>query len=363
VENTPLGSQDVAIAGAYLRWLVESEHRYSEALGLARRLDSCRLNPGVPARFLREVRRDLIDLSRHLGYYAEADNLAREEGERARQPVTGNYDEQAQADVVRAAALYDPHLFEEMDSLLSPWLLRLEEDSRIVLPETRIMVLNTLARARVILGRPDWEAMFRKSLEILRQRDPTDAARTRNFLAHALLRNRRTDEAGVLLDELDRDIDRSEMSRWMLRFYQAEHARQSGKCHTDPEMEDSPRKNGNRLGHPFGFYFQATARQPGQSPQHAARRFSTARDFFLRDAQERGRRTILTFLASCMLLGEAAWLGDTGLWHQARKCLADELRPHDSCLLMEHYSAQWSRLGTAPDRAAADAFLSHVPFF
>jgi hypothetical protein len=363
LEHASLNSDDLEVASGYLRWLVNPGHRFAEALDLARRLDACTFDPSVPARPVCEARRCLVDLSRHLGYYTEAEKLARAEAERSRDQVAGSYDEQAQADVLCAAALYDPHRFSEIEELLAPWLQRLDRDPWLVLPETRVMVLNTVARARVVLGKPGWEDLFQQSLDILHRRDPVDMARTRNYRAHGLLRHRRTEEAGVVLCENDTATARNEMSRWMLRFYQAEYVRQRGVTSTDQEMEGARSDNRGRIGHPFGCYFQATARQLGRSLTDATERFGVARQLFLRDAGDGTRRNILTFLADCMLLGESAWRSDVNLWEEARAALARHLHPHEGRHLAEYYRETWESLGPGPNREAADAFLCRVPFF
>src|SRR5262249_22018044 len=108
---------------------------------------------------------------------------------------------------------------------------------------------------------------------------------------------------------------------------------------------------------------QATARQPGRTPDDAARRFRQAREFFLRDAPSSERSNILPFLADCMLLAEAAWRGDPILWRQAREALDGHLQARQGCRVPDYYRGEWLALGSSPTGGTAETFLCRVPFF
>jgi hypothetical protein len=120
---------------------------------------------------------------------------------------------------------------------------------------------------------------------------------------------------------------------------------------------------GHRVGHPFGFYLQATARQFSRASDDAVGRFRRASRFFLLDAPDGGHPNIQHFLADCMRLGEAAWGGVAALWDETKEALAQQLRPHAGSLLDVYYADVFNALGPSPDRASADAFLCRVPFF
>jgi hypothetical protein len=258
--------------------------------------------------------------------------------------------------------LYDPHLFDEMAAILEPWLRLLTEDELIVGPETRVMVFNTLARALVILGRGEWIELFRKSEIILHEYEPTDLPRTWNFLAHGLIRSGQLDKANSVLVQAENWPGISELSRWFCCFLRAEYSRSCGQQSFSDEMEAAPNEK-KRAGHPFGFYFRATARQPDRTKLDAVNRFRRARDFFLQDAGSGDPPNILHFLADCMRLGEAGWSADAPLWCQARCALARHLEPRSGCKLAEHYKEVWTVIGDYPDRDAAEALLRRVPFF
>src|SRR5262249_24258479 len=99
-----------------------------------------------------------------------------------------------------------------------------------------------------------------------------------------------------------------EMSRWFPHVLKAEHARQSGDLWSSEEMEKAL-PEGHRVGHPFGLYLQATARQPGREPDDAVERFRRASLFLSLDAPSSAYPNIQHLLADCIRLGEAAWGG------------------------------------------------------
>jgi hypothetical protein len=361
MESAPLGRADLSVACERLRLLIDA-YRYGEALDLARRLLDCPRVPDAPPQVVRDLHRAAADLYRHLGYYVEAEGLAAEAAQLTRTAAATCYDEQASADVIHAAALFDPHRFEDMERLLVPWEERLTRNPLLVLPETRVMVFNTLARARVLLGRDSWQDLFGRSLELLRQRDPHDMPRTWNYLAHGLLRYDRQDEAEEVLLRIEGLEAMTPMSRWMARFHRAELERQRRRMWSDAEMEGAPDQP-SQFSHAFAFYFQATARQPRRDPAEAATRFRTARALFLRDPSAGDRPNILHFLADCMRLGEACYGNDQAAWMEARAALAKHLRPREACRLAEHYAAAWQAVGEWPDFGAVEQFLRAVPFF
>jgi hypothetical protein len=359
--DLPLDRTDIEVVNPRLRWLEKIEHRYEEALNLSSRIQACGYESNVPTPQRRRIDHTIIDLYRHLGYYQRAEELARKEVEQSRASAAGSYDGQAQADVILAAALYGSHRFQQMEDLLDPWCKHLDEDRLIVTPMTRVMVFNTLARARVISGRAGWEELFRRSEDILRVWDPTDLPRTWCYLAHGHLRHGRLNDAWKVIRQIEDQPGLNELSRWLSRFLQAEHYRQRGEPRTFEEMEVT--SQGRRgVGYPFGLYYQATARQPGRASHDAVERFRLAYAFFSQDLPNDGSLNIRHFLADCMRLGEAAWGGDRAQWDEARQALASQLQPHAGSLLDVYYADAFNALGPIPDRAATEAFLRRVPF-
>jgi len=362
LSGSRLNKVDLESAHSCLRRWTFAEHRYSEALDLGGRIQNCGYDPEVPARTEREIRRTIADLYRHLGYYEKAESLAQQEVHETKASKASSYDDRAQADVIHAASLFDPHRFSSMVDILEPWLEKLTKDSLLVSPETCVMVFNTLARARVILGRGEWMELFRRSEAILREREPTDLPRTLSYLAHGLLRNGLLKVANSVLLQAESCPAIPDFSRWICRFLRAEYHRSGGQQWVDEEMEAAPKVK-KRAGHPFGFYFQATARQPGRNQDDARERFRRAGELFLQDAGSGDHPNILHFLADSMRLGEAAWGNNAALWSEAREALARHLEPRSGCGLTEHYTKVWKALNDRPDRDAAEAFLRRVPFF
>src|ERR1041384_7255332 len=100
--------------------------------------------------------------------------------------------------------------------------------------------------------------------------------RTWCYLAQGYLRHGQLSEAEEVLRQIAVHPGLSEMSRWFLCFYQADAARRRGEIWADPAMDRavvSP-----RVGHPFGFYMQATARQPGRDSAKQVRKSSLTRE-------------------------------------------------------------------------------------
>jgi hypothetical protein len=356
-----LSARDAVIVSARVRRLEGSEHRYAEALDLANRAERCGFGPDVPTSLRREFRQTIIDLYRHLGAYPRSAEFAEEEHRRSRSSCASSYDDQARADLTYAAALYAPHRFDEICRLLDPWREQLTADPLRVTPFTRVQVFNTLGRALVALDRTGWEDLFRRSEELLGEFEPTDLPRTWCYLAQGYIRDGRLSEAEEVLRRIAVHPGLGDMSRWFLRFYQADAARRRGETWADPEMERavvSP-----RVGHPFSFYLQATARQLGRDTAGALDRFRRAREFLAQDEPDGDARNIQHFLSACIRLAEAAWAFDQPQWDESLTALQRQLAPHPGLGLSDHYTGYLPAIGSAPARKAAERLLDRVPFF
>lgn len=362
LEQLPLDRNGTEAVAARLHWLTDIEHRYREALDLSSRILACGYAAGVPAQRERDVERTIIDLYRHLGYYEKAEDLARRQVTRSRASAVSSFDEQAQADVLLAAALYDAHRFAQVEGLLAQWCERLISEPLLAAPITRVMVFNTTARARVIAGLSGWDELFRRSQDILREWEPTDLSRTGCYLAHGLVRDGRLDEARAVIDEVENQPDVNAFSRWTLHFLRAELTRQRREVYTSDEMEASARQP-IPVGHPFGFYFQATARQPGRERDDAVDRFRVAFRLFSQDAPPDVPANVLRFLAACMRLGEAVWTDSARLRDEACESLARWIVPSPAAGFSEHYAGALADVMARPSKTSTDAFFRRVPFF
>ena len=239
LDSQPLNALDDAeTVSARVRRLEEFEQRYSEALDLSKRVTRCGFGPDVANQIRRKFQQNVRDLCRHLGAYRESTELAKHEYILSQAcSDASSYDDQAQAAVTYAAALYAPHRFDDISQLLEPWRERLTEHPLLVRPITRVMVFNTLGRALVALSRPGWEDLFLKSETLLRIFEPTDLPRTWFYRAQAYLRDGRLSEADDVLQQIERHPCVTEMSRWFFRFLQADAARRKGQIWVDPDME------------------------------------------------------------------------------------------------------------------------------
>jgi hypothetical protein len=356
-----LSAVDAATVSERVRRLEGSEHGYAEALDLSNRAERCGFGPDVPTRLRRELRQTRIDLYRHLGAYGKSAELAEEDHRLSRTSRASSYDDQARADLTYASALFAPHRFGEICRLLDPWREQLTADPLRVTPLTRVMVFNTLGRALVALGRAGWEELFRRSEELLGELEPIDLPRTWSYLAHGYLRDGRLSEAEEVLRRIAGHPRLGDMSRWFLRFYQADVARRRGETWADPEMERAVVSR--RVGHPFGFYLQATARQPGRDTDDALNRFRRAREFLAQDEPDGDGRNIQRFLSACIRLAEAAWASDQRRWDESSTELERQLAPHPGLGLSDHYTGYLPAIGSVPARETAERLLSRVPFF
>uniref|UniRef100_A0A7C4QQ30 Uncharacterized protein n=1 Tax=Schlesneria paludicola TaxID=360056 RepID=A0A7C4QQ30_9PLAN len=361
LEDQPLSRVEANTIANRVHQLEALEHRYAEALDLSLRAERAGFRPEVPNHVRRLFRQNIIDLYRHLGAYSKTAERAREEHARARTSSVQSYEEQAQADLTYAAALYDLHRFGDMHELLDPWRARLATDPLLLLPFTRVKVCNTLGRAWVALGRDGWEELFQRSEKILQELEPTDLPRTWSYLAHGYLRAGRGREAEEVLARIETHPGLDDLSRWFLRFYQADWARRQGRTWSDPEMERATLSP--RVGHPFAFYFQATARQPDRPVDDAIDRFQRACAFLTQDQPDGDPQNIQRFLADCLRLAEAAWRADQTRWTQAVMALEGHLSAPGGEGLARHYAGAVPPRDSAPSRAAAEQLLNRVPYF
>ena len=134
-----------------------------------------------------------------------------------------------------------------------------------------------------------------------------------------------------------------------------------GSVWVDLEMEKSAVST--RVGHPFAFYLQATARQPGRRIEDTLDRFQRAREFLKKDVPDGDPQNIQCFLMDCLLLAEAAWKVDQALWNRAASAIASySVSPADDGF-SNHYTGFVPLKSSFPDRAAAERLLDRVPFF
>jgi hypothetical protein len=362
LRRAPLRRQEVERIYDRLRWLVEQAKDYAQASDLGRRFGDPTTAEPIPARLLNAIRGLVAESWRHQGRFQEANSASRRIYEQVQAQADGmftSYDERADAAAEYASALFDAHCFADMPSLLKRWLQEMERNPQQLRPETRVKVLNTLGRARVILGEEGWAGLFRRSLELQERLDPGAVPRTKCYLIHGLLRHGLLTEARAEFETLGPFPGIHDFSGRVLRFLYADLERRAGRCWVDGEM-DKLTVGGARPGHPAAFYFQATARQPGQPD--AARRLHLATDF-LRDDGRNHPQNITSLFADCLELSAAVAVGDHALWARAADGIRRFLDDPEAATLRAYYEPALTRLTDDPDAEAAEHFLRLVPYF
>lgn len=349
------------IACDRLRQLTQNRSRYRQALGLAERLLNCSMADDIPLHEWLPLRETTADLYRHNGRFRSAlrttgatMKLLQSRGDAI------SYDQHAKAAVDYAAGLFDPHRFGEACEILHSWVQRIESDPPVFSPPVRVAVWNTLARCLAAAKQNNWEPLFRQSLELHAKFDPSGMPRTQNYLIHALLICGRTDQARVELQKANAVKNIDPMSRWMLDFLQAKLAAWEGGVWQSDELERS-KPAGETVGHPFGFYFQATARQSGRTREDIARRFQLAGEFFTSDIGSNSETNILHFLAQTMELAAAIARQDQRAWLARLDRLRATLAGEWASELRTRYESAVHAAAHRPTLKAIEALLRLIP--
>lgn len=348
-EGTVLSGDELIVLKHTLETLIEDMHNYSYAIDLAGRILACekRATPSIVS----EIEQLMRDAERHCG---SLDVSQREELALAKMNeygVDASYSEVLDATVSYAAALYDPHRFEEIVNVLLPWVERVNDDPQIVSVFSRYSLFNTLGRAFLALGDPRWEELFRRSLALQAVRCPEEMQRTRNYLIHGLLATSQLTTARQELAAAESDPNQTAFSKKFLSFYRAELARQEGEIWVDETLEQTP----NKRNYVDGFYFQATARQPGRDKEDVKRRFRLAETGFQSDTPN----SVLVFLMHLARLGHDLTANNPTEWHDTVKHLKTSLAQGVS----DYYVNELNALGATPSFDAAHRLFSRVVYF
>lgn len=360
--HTPLDRHKAQIALARMRSLMDDQYRYRDALQLGESLIRHPMSPDVPLTLKQDIQHAVAAQYRHLGRFDNAVRLTRTLLKRSIHPARHvPYDIQARAAAEFAASLFDAHQFDEVVRVLQPWRARLLIDAPIASVDSHVAVFNTLARAQIVLGQPGWEENLAHSYKLQGQDNPLDQARTTNYRVFGLLRMDRLREAANWIRRLEAS-DMSSLSRWHLRFCQAELARRRGETWQDPWM-DSTEPSEAQVGHLFAFYFQATARQPGRNADDAIARFGRATDCFLQDVRTDEAGNIQVFLAACARLAAAGWASDPVTWRDALVTIRGYLTNCGRRHLSHYYRSVLPKVSSRPSLTLVESLLSRIPFF
>ena len=357
LRRTEVSVREWKLLGERLERLNYQRYQHGEALDLGRRMLACTPS-GSPPSLHDGVVRQMAAAHRHRGDYAEAEERGRELYERVRSRGDGvSDDEEADAAVEYVASFYDGHRFGRMADVLTPWRARVLAEPRRFRLLTRVKIFNTLGRAQVILGRPDWEDNFRRALALQRAFDPEFVLWTACYLVHGLLRRRRAEDAQRELEAVGPlEGVENPYSQAALRGLRAELIRQRGGPELDPRMEDWG-EAGRPPPHVFAFYQQAIARRLGRPD--ASRRFRLAAEQCRAEAEANPRNVVHLF-ALCFDLAAATAGDDPTAWDSARRRIAAFLQGDAG--LREYYEPATSALPETPDRAAAEALLDRIPY-
>lgn len=349
-DRAPLDAANGERLLARLRVMAETERAHRKVVDLGQRLLRVTWCAGVPKHMRREPRSHLAGSLRHLGLYAEAMRHAEAWSIEAHADPHASHEDVARADLEWASSLFDPWRLERAIEVLAPWLEHMERDPRALGARIRSHILNTAARALSHLNRDGWQQLFERSLGLQAQESPGDLPRTINYMAQALMRANRLDEAERLLAD---DLSGADPYR---AHCHAELARRRGCSWTCEHLEAGGPTPGS-ANHALGFYLQATARQLPE-PERAAERFARAEAAFLADASDTEPSNVLWVLAHSMALAAAVARVDLGAASAAIARLQASLDQPGLEALRAHLAPHLPADGTS----SVEPLLRHLPW-
>ncbi len=344
-----------------LKWLKETGGN-AAALQFSERLDrAANLQSETSLRISQGIEHDLRELNRHVGRFAKAISHSESAVQKLEKMGTriSSFEEIVIAKTQLAASLFDGHDFEAGISMLNAVVSTVTREPSFVKAEVEIELRNTLGRLGVIAGKQgssDWQNQFDCSIKLQSDVDPANIARTRCYLARGLLRASRLEAAEKEIKNL-RELNPSGFSRTELKFLEADLERRKGHIWEDADFENDADTHG---GHPLGFYFQSTARQPGRPSSESIQRFRLAAIEFKKDVGEFSERNILE-LFSLFVLWRTAVLERNPKNALEQKELIDEFLCHsDACSMQAYYS----NLICQADRSGDfEPLFNSVPYF
>ncbi|HMO12698.1 MAG TPA: hypothetical protein PKD64_12560 [Pirellulaceae bacterium] len=255
-KHVTLKPEHASAISARISSLMSSEETFEQAGNFIARLQK-RFDSDTPLRIRIEVLNAEEDLHRHSGRFDQAILACRQRSEFENDPAIACYERRLQSDNRLAAALFDGHSFDEAVCILTPWMKHFEDCPQICLPETRAIVMNTLARCCVPLNDNRWENLFQRSLVLQKATETTSASRTMNYLIHGYLKTNRLTEAKELLAGTNEQSNDAYLI-WLRADYER---RVGGTCsNIDRFIHSIPWQN-----HVYGLILQALARQLDRS--------------------------------------------------------------------------------------------------
>lgn len=346
--------RDSALVEAKRRilWFTD-EKRTQEALFFVERLSNAAEDSGL--RVQQSIELELEELNRNCGRCDKAIEHSRRAVRKLEElgPIS-SFQEVVDANVRLAAALFDGHQFTEAIVNLTPFIEKISNNADLLNAETEIKFRNTLGRLRIAVGHTEWELEFRKSLELQKVVDKDGVSRTLCYLVHGLLRVGRLEDAKVELKHLNR-LSNDPFSRTFCRFYEADYRRRSREEWDDGLFEET---DNHVPGYVFGFYLQATARQP-RSVAVSAERFRMAALHLKKDGGSKCEVNVLRLFGLFLELASKQRLGDS--LSPTMDAIDEFLRLPNTKVIDAYYRPFLSRLDGSP--ASLEALLESVPYF
>lgn len=353
----PLDNAGLREAKNRLRWQCETCGN-AAALEFAERLDnSVKVQGNTSLRISQAVHHELRELNRHVGRFAKAISYSEtglQELEKMGTRIS-SYEEIAIAKTQLAAGLFDGHDFDRGVSLLSPIVKEIGDDSSRVRAEVEIEVRNTLGRLQTINSDKSWRANFDYSISLQQDVDPLSIPRTRCYIVRGLLRNSQLDDARKEIEGLQQ-LNLAGFSATEQKFFQADLARRERCIWDDQDFENDENTFG---GHPLGFYYQATARQPQRDPNDRAQRLERAAEEFRKDIGEFSEGNVLELFSLFVLWRRAVMLTEPELIEEYRDKVK-EIIVNEAGPVQQHYL--W-KVELAEKTGDFEPLFDAVPYF
>ena len=362
LESNPLSSADSPTLFQYLDYLLGDESRYGQCKLFLDRLER-RVVETSPLRIRLRVINARENLYRHSGKFIEAIKVCevREKIVQSNSDLL-DYDEIVGSANCLASELIDAHRFDDAVETLATWHSQIDKDPRLCRAETRTFLLNTLARAKVMIpGNDDWKLLFKQSIDLQKRVDITYVPRSTNYLIGALLRHRELDEAKNEIDGLAK-VDVDPVSQRYLDFLVTDLDRQQGKTYSTAattKLQSSLCQS----SHSSGLLLQSLARQDDRSVESKCDLLQQASKVFMHNVQADDLTNIKRFLASiCSLRASVATFDEdeTRRWSNE---LDDYVNRDSFGAIRSHYQKAIDQCKQNPGDESVETLFQLVPYF
>jgi hypothetical protein len=299
-------------------------------------------------------------LLRHLGGLSLSVEKHQEHFRRIQEsPEMSCLQEQLKAARDLAASYYDLHQFEQGLNILSPWMEKIRHHPLRFSPNDRLFTWNTFG----LLGsvKPtssNWREAFGESLELQMKWDHANIHRTRNYLLHALIRNKEIQEALDLKETMEQEPWMDPTSCRYFSLYCAYLDRALGR-----HSPDSPHfaEKQDQLS---AYFFLTQARQPGRPREEQHQSLTLAikiLDKGLHPPAQGLETSFFTFMHTLITLAFAALTQDKNLWISCREKLFTFLANPAHHSIRSFYHPPLDQLSKTPSVDLIEGIFSQVP--